>query len=93
MKLRLRQTLFSFMTIPWVLHRWTYVVIQMILIFNLAIVSWLGSNIIVDSILNRLILAKIPIMALSLVLLFRFYCYRVRPARTGCSHFLDLFGD
>ena len=39
----------------------------------LAIASWLGANILVDNILNRLILANIPIMALAFALLAGFH--------------------
>lgn len=42
----------------------------------LAIVSWLGANLLVDNILNRLILANIPIAAFSFALLAGFYWSR-----------------
>jgi solute:Na+ symporter, SSS family len=44
---------------------------------TLAIISWLGANLLVDNILNRLILANIPIAALSFALLAGFHWKQV----------------
>lgn len=46
---------------------------QRICTIAFAIASWLGANILVDNILNRLILANIPIMALAFALLGGFH--------------------
>ncbi len=46
---------------------------QRLLTTGFAITSWLGANLLVDDILNRLILANIPIAALSFALLAGFY--------------------
>jgi len=54
---------------------------QRIFTFCLAIISWLGANLLVDNILNRLILANIPIAALSFSLLAGFHWAKV--SRTG----------
>ncbi len=46
---------------------------QQLLTALFAIISWLGANLLVDDILNRLILANIPIAALSFALLAGFF--------------------
>ncbi|MBI2026663.1 MAG: sodium:solute symporter [Deltaproteobacteria bacterium] len=57
----------------------------------LAIVSWLGANVLVDNILNRLILANIPIAALSFALLGAFHWKRTSRAGAWTSVFVGLF--
>lgn len=51
-------------------------VAQRVVTFVLATSSWLGANLVVDNILNRLILANIPIAALSFALLGGFHWKR-----------------
>jgi Na+/proline symporter len=49
---------------------------QRLFVAIFAVISWLGANLLVDDILNRLILANIPIAALSFALLAGFYWKR-----------------
>ena len=46
---------------------------QRLTIVGLAVLCWLGANLLVDDILNRLILANIPVLALSFALLAGFH--------------------
>ncbi len=55
--------------------------VQRILTLTFAAASWLGANLLVDDILNRLILANIPIAALSFSLLGGFFW--PKASRTG----------
>ncbi len=50
-----------------------------------AVLSWLGANLLVDDILNRLILANIPIAALSFSLLAGFYWPRANAVGAWIS--------
>jgi Na+/proline symporter len=50
-----------------------------------AIVSWLGANLLVDDILNRLILANIPVAALAFALLAGFHWPRATTAGAWAS--------
>ncbi|MDE3037951.1 MAG: sodium:solute symporter family protein [Pseudomonadota bacterium] len=50
-----------------------------------AVISWLGANVLVDNILNRLILANIPIAALSFALLAGFHWKRASAAGAWVS--------
>ncbi len=50
-----------------------------------AVMSWLGANLLVDDILSRLILANIPIAALSFALLAGFYWPRANTAGAWAS--------
>lgn len=49
---------------------------QRLFVAIFAVISWLGANLLIDDILNRLILANIPIAALSFALLAGFYWKR-----------------
>ena len=50
-----------------------------------AIVCWLGANLLVDDILNRLILANIPVAALAFALLAGFHWSRSTTAGAWAS--------
>lgn len=50
-----------------------------------ALLSWLGANLVIDNILNRLILANIPIAALSFALLAGFHWKKVTPLGAWAS--------
>lgn len=50
-----------------------------------AVLSWLGANLLVDDILNRLILANVPIAALSFALLAGFYWPRANTTGAWVS--------
>jgi len=51
----------------------------------IVVTSWLGGNLLIDDILNRLILANIPIAALSFALLAGFHWPRASCAGAWCS--------
>jgi len=61
------------------------VVRQRLLTVAFAFTSWLGANTLIDNILNRLILANIPIAALSFALLAGFYWRRASPTGAWLS--------
>jgi solute:Na+ symporter, SSS family len=61
------------------------VAIQRLLTLSFAAASWLGANLLVDDILNRLILANIPIAALSFALLGGFFWPRASRAGAWAS--------
>jgi Na+/pantothenate symporter len=58
---------------------------QRLLTVLLALLSWLGANLLVDDVLNRLILANIPVAALSFALLAGFYWKRASRAGAWAS--------
>ncbi len=58
---------------------------QRIAMALLALVSWLGANLLVDDILNRLILANIPVAALAFALLAGFHWPRATTAGAWAS--------
>ena len=58
---------------------------QRLLIVAFAVVCWLGANLLVDDILNRLILANIPVAALSFALLAGFHWPRATVAGAWAS--------
>ena len=58
---------------------------QRALMGGFALLSWLGANLLVDDILNRLILANIPIAALSFALLAGFHWKRATTAGAWAS--------
>ena len=58
---------------------------QRVAIFLLATTCWLGANLLVDDILNRLILANIPVAALSFALLAGFHWPRATAAGAWAS--------
>lgn len=61
------------------------VAVQRILTLTFAVASWLGANLLVDDILNRLILANIPIAALSFALLGGFFWPKASRAGAWAS--------
>ena len=58
---------------------------QRLLMAGFAIVCWLGANLLVDDILNRLILANIPVAALAFALLAGFHWSRATTAGAWAS--------
>ena len=58
---------------------------QRLLMAGFAIVCWLGANLLVDDILNRLILANIPVAALAFALLAGFHWPRATTAGAWAS--------
>ena len=58
---------------------------QRLLIAGFAVLCWLGANLLVDDILNRLILANIPVAALSFALLAGFHWPRATTAGAWAS--------
>jgi Na+/proline symporter len=58
---------------------------QRVAVLGLAMLSWLGATLLVDDILNRLILANIPVAALSFALLAGFYWKRATTAGAWAS--------
>lgn len=58
---------------------------QRALMLGFAILSWLGANLLVDDILNRLILANIPVAALAFALLAGFHWRRATTAGAWVS--------
>jgi Na+/proline symporter len=58
---------------------------QRVATIAVAVLSWLGANLLVDDILNRLILANIPIAALSFALLAGFYWPQANTAGAWIS--------
>ncbi len=58
---------------------------QRMAIAMLAVLCWLGANLLVDDILNRLILANIPVAALSFALLAGFHWRRATTAGAWAS--------
>jgi len=58
---------------------------QRLLMSGFAVLSWFGANLLVDDILNRLILANIPVAALSFALLAGFYWRRATIAGAWAS--------
>jgi Na+/proline symporter len=58
---------------------------QRLLTAGLAVLSWLGANLLVDDILGKMILANIPIAALSFALLAGFHWKGVRRAGAWAS--------
>ena len=58
---------------------------QRALMCGFALLSWLGANLLVDDILNRLILANIPVAALSFALLAGFHWKRATTAGAWAS--------
>ncbi len=58
---------------------------QRLTIGALAVLCWLGANLLVDDILNRLILANIPVLALSFALLAGFHWPRATTAGAWAS--------
>ncbi|MDX2194244.1 MAG: hypothetical protein NW201_12880 [Gemmatimonadales bacterium] len=55
------------------------------LLAGFALLSWLGANVLVDDILNRLILANIPVLALAFALLAGFHWPRATTAGAWAS--------
>lgn len=66
-------------------RRGTTVRRQRVATLAFAALAWLGANVLVDDILNRLILANIPIAALSFALLAGFYWPRATAAGAWAS--------
>jgi Na+/proline symporter len=58
---------------------------QRAIVIGLAVVSWLGATMLVDDILSRLILANIPVAALSFALLAGFHWRRATTAGAWAS--------
>ena len=58
---------------------------QRVLLVVFAVLSWLGGTFLVDDILNRLILANIPVAALAFALLAGFHWRRATPAGAWAS--------
>lgn len=58
---------------------------QQVAIVGLAVVCWLGANLLVDDVLNRLILANIPVAALAFALLAGFHWPRATTAGAWAS--------
>ena len=58
---------------------------QRLLIVGFAVLCWLGANLLVDDILNRLILANIPVLGLSFALLAGFHWPRATTAGAWAS--------
>ncbi|MBI3790642.1 MAG: hypothetical protein HY275_07165 [Gemmatimonadetes bacterium] len=58
---------------------------QRLIIVAFAVLCWLGANLLVDDILNRLILANIPVAALSFALLAGFHWPRATTAGAWAS--------
>ncbi|MBL4885800.1 MAG: hypothetical protein JKY95_14875 [Planctomycetaceae bacterium] len=64
---------------------------QRLLTLIFATISWAGCNLLVDDILNRLILANIPIAALSFALLGGFYWAGTSRVGAWCSLIIGIF--
>ena len=58
---------------------------QRLAMFGMAVLCWLGANLLVDDILNRLILANIPVAALAFALLAGFHWPRATTAGAWAS--------
>lgn len=59
--------------------------VQRVLTLGFAVVCWLGANLLVDDILDRLILANIPVLALAFALLAGFHWKRASTAGAWAS--------
>lgn len=67
---------------------WQSVQVQRRLLVLLALISWVGATLLVDRILDRLILANIPVAALSFALLAGFHWPRATTAGAWASMFV-----